>query len=205
LAVLLDVVYNHLGPAGNYLSRFGPYFTERHTTPWGEAVNLDGPHSHEVRWFFADNALMWLRDYHFDGLRIDAVHALLDSGATHFLEQLAHEVDELSVFLGRHLVLIAESDLNDPRVIRPRDIGGYGIDAQRNDDFHHAMHAVLTGERAGYYCDFGHIGQLAKTFNDVFVFDGLYSGHRPARAAAARVPLPRLHPKPRSDRKPRCR
>lgn len=178
LAVLLDVVYNHLGPAGNYLARFGPYFTPKHRTPWGDAVNLDGPHSHEVRRFFIDNALMWLRDYHFDGLRIDAVHALLDSGATHFLEELALEVERLSTALGRHLVLIAESDLNDPRVVRPREMGGYGINAQWSDDFHHALHSVLTGETAGYYCDFGRLEQLARVFSHVFVFDGCYSTHR---------------------------
>ena len=178
LAVLLDVVYNHLGPAGNYLSRFGPYFTERHRTPWGEAVNLDGPYSHEVRRFFCDNALMWLRDYHFDGLRVDAVHALVDSGAIHFLEQLATEVEELSFQLGRHLALIAESDLNDPRVVRPREMGGHGFNAQWSDDFHHALHALMTGERCGYYCDFGALEQLARTLKRVFVFDGTFSSHR---------------------------
>ena len=178
LAVLLDVVYNHLGPAGNYLSSFGAYFTERHRTPWGEAVNLDGPYSHEVRRFFCDNALMWLRDYHFDGLRVDAVHALVDNGAIHFLEQLAHEVEEMSFTLGRHLFLIAESDLNDPRVIRRRGMGGYGFHAQWSDDFHHALHAVLTGEQGGYYSDFGTIAQLTKALKHVFVFDGTWSSHR---------------------------
>jgi maltooligosyltrehalose trehalohydrolase len=178
LAVLLDVVYNHLGPAGNYLSRFGPYFTHRNRTPWGDAVNLDGPWSHEVRRFFIDNALMWVRDYHFDGLRIDAVHALLDNGATHFLEELALEVERLGVALGRHLVLIAESDLNDPRIVRPREIGGYHIDAQWSDDFHHALHSVLTGETDAYYCDFGKLRQLAKALKEVFVNNGEYSSFR---------------------------
>ncbi len=119
LGVILDVVYNHLGPSGNYLPRFGPYFSDRHTTPWGPSLNFDGPHSDEVRRYFCDNAAMWLRDYHFDGLRLDAIHAIVDTSAITFLEQLATEVDELKAHLGRHLVLIAESDLNDPRVVRP--------------------------------------------------------------------------------------
>ncbi|HWQ54618.1 MAG TPA: malto-oligosyltrehalose trehalohydrolase [Bryobacteraceae bacterium] len=178
LAAVLDVVYNHLGPSGNYLSRFGPYFNPRHHTPWGEAVNLDGPASPEVRRFFCDNALMWLRDYHFDGLRLDAVHALVDTSAVHFLEQLASEVRRLEAVLGRHLALIAESDLNDPRVIRPPELGGYGIHAQWNDDFHHALHSVLTGERNGYYSDFGSLDQLVKAVTRGFVYDGCYSGFR---------------------------
>ena len=178
LAVLLDVVYNHLGPAGNYLGRFGPYFTDRYATPWGPAVNLDGPHSHEVRRFFCDNALMWLRDYHVDGLRLDAVHALVDTSAMHVLEQLAAEVDALAAHLGRHLVLIAESDLNDPRVVRAPEVGGYGLDAQWNDDFHHALHTVLTGERDGYYTDFGTLADLAKALEQAFVYDGRSSAFR---------------------------
>jgi maltooligosyltrehalose trehalohydrolase len=178
LAVLLDVVYNHLGPAGNYLDRFGPYFNNAYTTPWGSAVNLDHEGSFETRRFFADNALMWLRDYHFDGLRLDAIHALFDRSAIHFLEFLSCEVEILSSQSGRHLVLIAESDLNDPRIVTTREANGYGIDAQWSDDFHHALHTVLTGERKGYYEDFGALGQLAKSFQEVFVFDGCYSPHR---------------------------
>ncbi len=178
LAVLLDVVYNHLGPAGNYLSRFGPYFTQGYTTPWGEAVNLDGPESDPVRRFFIDNALMWLHDYHMDGLRIDAVHAIIDTSAIHFLEQLATEVKQLEAELGRHLVIIAESDLNDPRVIRPPEVGGYGYDAQWNEDFHHALHSVLTGERDGYYRDFGALSDLAKVMTQGLVYDGRYSDYR---------------------------
>jgi maltooligosyltrehalose trehalohydrolase len=178
LAVLLDVVYNHVGPEGNYLSRFGPYFTGRHRTPWGEAVNLDGPHSMEVRRFFIDNALMWFRDYHIDGLRLDAVHMLMDSGAVHFLEQLCVEVEQLGIQLGRHVALIAESDLNDPRIVRPREMGGYGIHAQWSDDFHHALHVVLTGENDGYYSDFSGISDLAKALRDVFVYNGVYSRYR---------------------------
>ena len=181
LAVLLDVVYNHLGPAGNYLEHFGPYFTARHQTPWGPAVNLDGPGSDEVRRFFCDNALMWLRDYHLDGLRLDAVHALMDTSAMPFLEQLAAEVHALEAHLGRHLVLIAESDLNDPRVVRPPELGGYGLGAQWSDDFHHALHAVLTGERAGYYADFGSLADLAKALTGAFVYDGRYSRFRDRR------------------------
>lgn len=178
LAVLLDVVYNHLGPAGNYLGHFGPYFTRRYATPWGDAVNLDGPGSDEVRRFFVDNALMWLRDYHIDGLRIDAVHAIVDMSAMHFLEALASEVGNLEAELGRHLVLIAESDLNDPRVVRCPELGGYGVDAQWNEDFHHALHAVLTGEQSGYYQDFGRLSDLAKALMHGLVYDGCYSVYR---------------------------
>ncbi len=144
----MDVVYNHLGPAGNYLPEFGPYFTDRHQTNWGDAVNFDGPGSDEVRRFVIDNALMWLRDYHCDGLRLDAVHAIVDDSATHILEALAAEVDALAAHVRRPLFLIAESDLNDPRFVRSRDAGGYGLDAAWADEWHHALHAVLTGERA---------------------------------------------------------
>ena len=178
LAVILDVVYNHLGPAGNYLGRFAPYFTDRHSTPWGDAVNFDGPYSDEVRRFICDNALMWLRDYHFDGLRLDAVHALIDTSATHILQQLGREVDYLQAQLGRHLVLIAESDLNDPRVVRSPEIGGYGIHAQWSDDFHHCLHAIFTGEHRGYYADFLSLGDLAKALERVFVYDGCHSDFR---------------------------
>jgi maltooligosyltrehalose trehalohydrolase len=181
LAVLLDVVYNHLGPCGNYLSRFGPYFTDRYKTPWGEAVNLDGAESDEVRRFFIDNALMWLREYHLDGLRIDAVHAIVDTSAIHFLEQLAAEVKDLEARLGRHLVIIAESDLNDPRLVRRPEAGGYGLDAQWNEDFHHALHAVLTGERNGYYGDFGKLADLATVLTKGLVYDGRYSAYRRRR------------------------
>ena len=181
LAVVLDVVYNHLGPAGNPLPRFGPYFTGRYQTPWGEAVNLDGPGSDEVRRFFCDNALMWLRDYHVDGLRLDAVHAFLDSSALPFLEQLAEEVAALEAELGRELVLVAESDRNDPRLVRPREAGGLGMHAQWSDDFHHALHAFLTGERQGYYSDFGPLADVAKALRDAFVVDGRHSGYRRRR------------------------
>jgi maltooligosyltrehalose trehalohydrolase len=178
LAAILDVVYNHLGPSGNYLGQYGPYFTSSVQTPWGPAVNLGGSGSGEVRRFFIDNALMWLRDYHFDGLRLDAVHALVDASAVHFLEELAAAVKELEAELGRHLILIAESDLNDPRVIRSPEAGGYGFDAQWSDDFHHALHTVLTGERSGYYRDFGSLRHIAKALQDGFVYDGCHSEAR---------------------------
>jgi maltooligosyltrehalose trehalohydrolase len=190
LAVILDVVYNHFGPEGNYLNRFGPYFTDRYATPWGQAVNLDGSGSDEVRRFFCDNALMWLRDYHCDGLRLDAVHAMIDTSALHLLEQLAIEVEALAAHLGRHFVLIAESDLNDPRVVRPRALGGYGIDAQWSDDFHHALHTVFTGERNGYYTDFGSLADLAKALTRVFVYDGGHSVYRRRRHGRPAAGLP---------------
>ncbi len=179
LAVLLDVVYNHFGPSGNYTGKFGPYIIPSHHTPWGGAVNLEDAGSAEVRRFFCDNALMWLRDFHVDGLRIDAVHAFVDRSAIHFLEQLAVEVDALEANLSRRLVLIAESDLNDPRVVTPREAGGLGIDAQWNDDFHHALFTVLNPkQRQGYYADFGTLEQLAKSIERTFVYDGIYSNYR---------------------------
>jgi maltooligosyltrehalose trehalohydrolase len=189
LAVILDAVYNHLGPDGNYLSQFGPYFTGRYHTPWGEAINFDGPGSDEVRRFFLDNALMWLRDYHFDGLRLDAVHAIYDHSALHFLEELAQEVHQLQEALGRPLLLIAESDLNDPRIVRPVHAGGYGIHTQWSDDFHHALHTVLTGEQDGYYRDFGSLAQLACALRRAYVYAGDYSAFRQRRHG--RVPCVR--------------
>ena len=177
LAVLLDVVYNHVG-IGNRLAEFGPYFTEAHVTPWGPAINLDQPGSDEVRDFLIGNALMWLRDYHLDGLRLDAVHALEDRRALHFLEELAAEVHALAALLNRELVLIAESDSNDPRLVTSREAGGYGLSAQWSDDFHHAVHAAITGERQGYYCDFGSMAALAKVMTRVFFHDGSWSEFR---------------------------
>jgi maltooligosyltrehalose trehalohydrolase len=178
IGVVLDVVYNHLGPAGNYLPEFGPYFSARHQTNWGDAVNFDGPGSDEVRRFVIDNALSWLRDYHGDGLRVDAVHAIVDDSATHLLEELAAEVAALSAHLRRPLFVIAESDLNDPRFVRGREAGGYGLDAAWADEWHHALHAALTGERAGYYEDFGPLPLLAKAARQAWVYDGIYSAHR---------------------------
>ena len=181
LAVVLDCVYNHLGPEGNYLGRFGHYFTGRYSTPWGEAVNYDGPWSDEVREFVFENALMWLGDFHCDGLRLDAVHAIWDFSAEHILEELGERVRRLQSQLGRRLFLIAESDLNDPRLVTPVERGGYGLDAQWSDDLHHALHAVLTGERQGYYEDFGELEQLLKALRQAFVYDGVHSPHRKRR------------------------
>jgi maltooligosyltrehalose trehalohydrolase len=178
LAVLLDVVYNHLGPSGNYLSKYAPYFNARYHTPWGWALNFDGPHSDEVRRFFCDNAIMWLRDYRFDGLRLDAIHAIFDMSAVPFLEQLGDEVRGLSQRVGRPLVLIPESDLNDPRVLWPPEHGGFSLDAQWSDDFHHALHAVLTGERVGYYAGFGTLADLSKALQNAYVYDGQFSEAR---------------------------
>jgi maltooligosyltrehalose trehalohydrolase len=192
LAVVLDVVYNHLGPAGNHLGRFGPYFTDRYGTPWGQAVNLDGPDSDAVREFVLGNALMWLRDYHLDGLRLDAVHAIYDLSALHILEELSGRVDELEADTGRKVVLIAESDLNDPRVVRDPAHGGYGVDAQWSDDFHHALHAVLTGERSGYYRDFGSLTQVGKALRQAYVYDGAYSPSRRRRHGRPPSAVPAL-------------
>jgi maltooligosyltrehalose trehalohydrolase len=189
LGVLLDVVYNHVG-IGNRLADFGPYFTEAYVTPWGPAVNLDQPGSDEVREFLIGNALMWLRDYHLDGLRLDAVHALADHRAIGFLEELATRVASLAAATGRELLLIAESDLNDPRLVTPRAAGGYGLAAQWSDDFHHAVHAAVTGERQGYYCDFGPLAVLAKTLTQVFRHDGGWSAFR---GRSHGRPVDRLH------------
>ena len=187
LGVVLDVVYNHLGPAGNYLPEFGPYFSARHQTNWGDAVNFDGPGSDEVRRFVIDNALMWLRDYHCDGLRLDAVHAIVDGSATHITEALAVEVDALAAHAGRPLFLIAESDLNDPRFVRSRDAGGYGLAASWADEWHHALHSALTGDVRGYYEDFGSLALLAKALRQAWVYDGTYSPYR--RRVHGRPPI----------------
>ncbi len=181
LGVVMDVVWNHLGPAGNYLPEFGPYLTEAHTTPWGPAVNLDRSGSDEVRRYVLDNAAMWLRDYHCDGLRIDAVHALVDERATHLLEELAVEVEALGAQLRKPLFLIAESDLNDPRTVSSREAGGLGLDGQWADDVHHALHATLTGETSGYYGDFAGLHVVAKVLSEVFLHDGTRSSFRQRR------------------------
>jgi len=178
MGVVLDVVYNHLGPSGAYLDRFGPYFAGANI--WGPTVNLDGPQSEPVRRYIIDNALMWLRDFHVDGLRLDAVHALRDTRATHVLEQLAVEVESLSAHVGRPLSLIAESDLNDPKLITAREGGGYGLHAQWTDDIHHSLHATLTGEGQGYYADFATAGLtgLAHVFTRAFLHEGTWSSFR---------------------------
>ena len=181
LSVLLDVVYNHLGPDGNYLAKYGPYFTDRYRTGWGAAINYDGAHSDPVRRFVIDNALMWLRDYGFDGLRLDAVHAIFSFDAVHVLEELSVAVREMGEALGRSFVLIAESDLNDPRLVRPASQGGFGLDAQWVDDFHHAVHRFFTGETDGYYADFKGLEDVAMALRDGYVYQGRYSVHRQRR------------------------
>ncbi len=181
LSVILDVVFNHFGPVGNYAGKYGPYLNPDRKTPWGEAVNLDGEGSDEVRRFFIDSVLMWLKDYHCDGLRFDAVHAFLDLSAVHFLEQISSEVERLSSTLAREFFLIAESDLNDPRIVRSREANGYGMDAQWSDDFHHALFTVMytsENQSQGYYADFGSLRDLGKALQQSYVYDGNYSGHR---------------------------
>jgi maltooligosyltrehalose trehalohydrolase len=178
LGVLLDVVYNHLGPSGNHLSEFGPYFTDRYGTPWGQALNLDDADSDDVRRFVIDNAVMWLRDFHVDGLRLDAVHALHDERAITLLEELSAEISALGTRLGRPLWLVAESDRNDPLTVTPREAGGLGLSAQWADDVHHALHVRLTGENQGYYADFTAPNALAKVLEGVFLHDGTYSTFR---------------------------
>jgi maltooligosyltrehalose trehalohydrolase len=185
LAVILDVVYNHFGPEGNYLSDYGPYFTDRYKTPWGRAINFDGPESDEVRRFITDNALYWLTEYHFDGLRIDAVHGIFDLSPRHILADIKEEVEGQAKHLGRHIVVIAESDLNDVRIVNPPRKGGYGLDAQWNDDFHHCLHALLTKEQDGYYQDFGDIHQMVKALREGFVYTGQYSSFRRRRHGSA--------------------
>ncbi|PPH23845.1 malto-oligosyltrehalose trehalohydrolase [Rathayibacter toxicus] len=178
IGVVQDVVYNHFGPSGNYLPEFGPYLRSEKATTWGSSINLDGEGSDVVRDYIIDNALMWLRDYHVDALRLDAVHALSDGRAVHLLEELAEEISVLSDAVGRPLTLIAESDLNDPRLITSREAGGYGLDAQWSDDFHHAVHVALTGEVSGYYEDFAPLGSLVKVLTQGFFHDGTLSTFR---------------------------
>ncbi|HNU71216.1 MAG TPA: malto-oligosyltrehalose trehalohydrolase [Thermodesulfobacteriota bacterium] len=178
LAVVLDVVYNHFGPEGNYLSEFGYYFTDRYTTPWGEAINFDGPFSDHVRRYFLENALYWVSEFHVDALRLDAVHAILDFAAQPFLQQLSETIHDYAERINRRIYLIPESDLNDTRLIRCRELGGFGMDAQWNDDFHHALHALMTNERDGYYCGYGQIQDLAKAYREGFVYSGQYSPYR---------------------------
>jgi maltooligosyltrehalose trehalohydrolase len=184
IAVLLDVVYNHCGPEGNYLSRFGPYFSDCYSTPWGSAVNFDGGGSDAVRQFVLDNVQMWLADYHLDGLRLDAVHAIYDFSARHLLADIQEVASLESQRQGRPLHIIAESDLNDPRLLLPENRGGFNLAAQWSDDFHHAVHSFLTGERNSYYCDFGTAEQLAEAFTEPFLYRGQYSRFRNRRHGA---------------------
>jgi maltooligosyltrehalose trehalohydrolase len=181
LAVILDVVYNHIGPEGNCLSHFGPYFTQRYRTPWGPAINFDDANSDEVRYFFISNALEWITDYHIDALRLDAVHSILDHSALNILEEMSNAVRERAISLNRRVYLIAESALNDTRIIQPTGLGGYGLDAQWNDDFHHSLHTLLTSEREGYYVDFGDFQHMAQAFSEGFVYSGRYSVNRRRR------------------------
>ena len=177
-AVALDVVYNHLGPEGNYLEDYGPYFANSYQTPWGQALNYDGPDSGPVRRYFVENALYWLDKYHLDALRLDAIHGIFDFSARHLLSELREEVESLAKRRGRHIHLIAESDLNDSRILHGPKRGGYELDAQWSDDFHHSLHSLLTGERAGYYSDFGTVHHLAETLRNGWYYSGEYSGFR---------------------------
>jgi len=190
LSVFLDVVYNHLGPEGNYLGEFGPYFNAAYRTPWGQALNFDGPESDEVRRYFVENALEWLTDYGLDGLRLDAIHGILDTSARPFLAELAQAVEARARRLGRPLHIVAESDLNASRVVRPREQGGYGHSAQWCDDFHHSLHALLTGETRGYYADFGSLEQLARSLREGYVFQGERSDYRRRRHGDSTQGLP---------------
>jgi maltooligosyltrehalose trehalohydrolase len=191
LAVALDVVYNHLGPEGNYLGQFGPYFSDRYRTPWGQAINFDGPDSGPVRQFFIENALYWFEQFHIDVLRLDAIHGIYDFGAFHILAELQNQVELASKRLGRELLLIAESDLNDARVLLPSEKGGYGLPAQWNDDFHHSLHTLLTREAKGYYADFGSVGHLAGVLRDRWFYRGQYSGFRRRRHGNSPAGIPR--------------
>lgn len=181
MGVFLDVVYNHLGPEGNYFREFGPYFTDRYRTPWGDAVNYDGPDSDAVRQFVVDNACYWVREFHLDGLRLDAVHAIYDFGARHILAEIQEAVKREAARQDRLVHIIAESDLSDVRLIQPADRGGFGLDAVWADDFHHSVHALFTGEREGYFVDFGAPEHLAKAYEDVYVYNGRYSPFRRRR------------------------
>ena len=190
LAVVLDVVYNHLGPEGNYADSFGPYSTDRYNTPWGAAINFDGPGSDGVRHYFIENALWWLRECHVDALRLDAVHAILDHSAYTFIEGLGDRIAALAVETGRNIYLIAESSDNDPRLVTERDRGGYGMNAVWADDFHHSLHVLLTGERDGYYADYGALEQLAKCYEQGFTYTGEYSRYLGRRHGASALGEP---------------
>lgn len=181
LGVILDVVYNHLGPEGNYVGEFGPYYSDRHHTPWGNAINYDGPDSGPVRRLVIDNAVSWVRDFGLDGLRLDAIQTIYDLSAKHLLAELQEEVQTLAREQQRHIHVIGETNQNDSRLIRPPEQGGYGLDGIWADDLHHSIHALLTGEDDGYYVDFGRAEHLAKVFNDSLVYDGRYSRYRRAR------------------------
>ena len=190
LALFLDVVYNHIGPEGAYLQEFGPYFTARYHTPWGTAVNYDDRGSDPVRAFVLDNVQMWLEDYHLDGLRLDAVHGIFDSGARHILQEIQESATLIARRRGRSIHIVAESDLNDVRLLLPTEQGGYGLDAQWSDDFHHVVHVALTGEQQGYYEDYVPQEHFPKLLNDTFVLNGIYSAHRDRRHGGTHAGLP---------------
>jgi maltooligosyltrehalose trehalohydrolase len=190
IAVILDVVYNHLGPEGNYLDRFAPYFTDKYKTFWGQSINFDDAWSDGVRNYFIRNAEMWLDEFHIDGLRLDAVHAFKDYSANHFVKELKESAAAVAVKTGSEKILIAETDLNDTRYIQDPQLGGYGLDGQWIDEFHHALHALLTGERAGYYEDFGATEHLVKAFTHTYVYDGNYSVHRKRKFGSDAQPFP---------------
>jgi maltooligosyltrehalose trehalohydrolase len=190
MAVILDVVYNHLGPEGNYLSRFGPYFTDKYRTPWGSAFNFDDAWSEGVRNYFIENARHWFDNYHIDGLRLDAIHAICDLSARPFLQELAEQTADFSARLGRSLPLIAESDSNDPRAIRPKEMGGFGLDAQWLDDFHHSLWTLLVEEQSSYYADYGLVAHFVKALREGFVYSGEYSTHRRRRHGSSSADRP---------------
>jgi maltooligosyltrehalose trehalohydrolase len=187
IGVWLDVVYNHYGPEGNHLPDFGPYLTDRYDTPWGQAVNVDGPDSDAVRRYVVENAVRWVREFHVDGLRLDAVHAIVDTSAVHLLEEIAAAVHAEADRLGRRVHVIAESELADPRLVRPAELGGYGLDGQWLDDVHHALHVALTGESQGYLGDYGGLEDIARALTDRYVHAGRYSPHR--RRTVGRPPV----------------
>jgi maltooligosyltrehalose trehalohydrolase len=193
LAVALDVVYNHLGPEGNYFSQFGPYFSDRSSTPWGEAINFDGPDSGPVRQFFIENALFWFEQFHIDVLRLDAVHSIYDFGGFHILAELENQTRLAGKRLGRNLSLVAESNLNDARILLPCEKGGHGLAAQWSDDFHYSLHAILTHERNGYYADFGSVGHLATVLRDGWYYQGQHSKYRRRRYGNSPRGIPRSH------------
>lgn len=190
IAVILDVVYNHLGPEGNYLGEFGPYFTDRYKTPWGEAINYDGQYSDWVRRYIIENALYWLTEYHIDALRLDAIHAIFDFSAKHLLQELHEQFQQQAKLLGKKAWIIAESDLNDTRLLKPKEQGGYAIDAQWSDDFHHAQHTLFLGKRNGYFGDFGTIADLKKAITSGFVNDGRWSQFRKRKHGTPSKDLP---------------
>jgi maltooligosyltrehalose trehalohydrolase len=190
LAVVLDVVYNHLGPEGNYLGAYGPYFTDKYRTPWGSAINFDGPHSDEVRRYFVGNALYWLAEFHIDALRLDAIHGIVDTSAVPFLADLGAAAKSLAERTNRRIRVIAESDLNDTRVLRAPEQGGYGLQAQWSDDFHHSLHVLLTGEQSGYYADFGGVSPLVTTLREGWFYSGQYSKCRRRRHGNSPCGLP---------------